>query len=155
MNFKYQTLNIVFFQFRYLQFVLIVFSTFIFGCSIPNLENPECDEARETVKQFYSNHFGGDLKPNLNNLKKSEIFLTPRLFEELKNQNETNTDYFTQTEDYPKAFRVGSCSVKSESKAVFEVLLFWRDETRSEQKEIFVETVKESDKWLIDKVEIK
>jgi hypothetical protein len=43
--------------------------------------------------------------------------------------------------------------VASENKVVFQVVLFWKDDTRSEQREIKVETVKRNDKWLIDKVE--
>lgn len=153
MNFKFQISNFKFFKFRYLPFVLIFFSIFTFGCSVPSLEKPECDEARETVKQFYSNHFGSDLKPSSENLKKSESFLSSKLFQELKKQDETAKDYFTQTDDYPKAFRVGGCEVASPNKTVFEILLFWRDDSRSEQREIKVETIKENEKWLIDKVE--
>ena len=154
MNFTFHISNFKGFQFCFLQFVLII-SIFNFGCSVPNLEQAECDEARETVKQFYSTHFGSGLKPNSENLKKSEGFLTPRLFDELTKQNEPAKDYFTQTDDYPKAFRVGGCDVVSENKTVFEILLFWKDDTRNDQREIKVETVKETEKWLIDKVQNK
>lgn len=161
MSFKFKVSSLRLLQFKFISnafrnknFYLLFFASGILfsACSIPNLEKPECVESRETVKQFYSVHFGNDLKPNLENLKKSESYLTPRLFEELKNQNETAKDYFTQTEDYPKAFRVGGCEVVSQNKTVFEILLFWKDDTRNEQREIKVETVKENEKWLIDKV---
>lgn len=92
------------------------------------------------------------MKPKQEKLENSKTFLTERLFEEIKSKDVTAKDYFTQTEDYPKAFRVGGCEAVSGEKTIFEVLLFWRDETRSEQKEIKVETVKENNKWLIDKV---
>ncbi|CAN5866117.1 hypothetical protein BH20ACI4_BH20ACI4_16540 [soil metagenome] len=155
MNFKFQISNFKFFQFCFVQFVLVISCIFYFGCSLPSLENPECNEARETVKEFYSKHFGNGLKPSLANLKKSEVFLTARLFQELKNQNEPAKDYFTQTDDYPKAFRVGGCDAVEQNKTVFEILLFWKDDTRNEQREIKVESVKENGKWLIDKVENK
>lgn len=122
---------------------------------MPNLEKPECTESKEIIKQFYSNHFGGDLKPSQANLEKIRPALTANLFEVLKGKNETEFDYFTQTADYPKAFRVGGCEVNSENKTIFEILLFWKDENRSEQREIKVETVKENGNWLIDKVESK
>lgn len=135
--------------------ILILTSLFSAACSIPNLEKPECIESREIVKQFYSFHFGNDLKPDDQSLKQREIFLSRRLFDELKKQTVSREDYFTQTEDYPKAFRVGGCEVISENKTVFEVLLFWKNETRSDQVEIKVETVKENNNWVIDKVERK
>ncbi len=157
MSFKFQVPSSKFYVSVYrskflVSLVLLLQVIFTISCSIPNLEKPECVGSRETVKQFYSFHFGNELKPNLENLKKSENLLTQRLFEELNNQNETANDYFTQTDDYPKAFRVGGCEVVSQNKTVFEILLFWKDDTRNEQREIKVETVKENEKWLIDKV---
>lgn len=147
------------FKIQSIKFYLLlttIFCLFLnFACSVPNLEKPECVESREIIKQFYSNHFGGDLKPNQANLEKIRPALTANLFEELKSKNESAFDYFTQTEDYPKAFRVGGCEAISENKTIFEILLFWKDEVRNEQREIKVETVKESGKWLINKVETK
>ena len=92
------------------------------------------------------------MKPSKENLQKREKFLSDNLKQKLNAQAETATDYFTATDDYPKAFRVGSCEIVSEQKAVFQIVLFWRDNTRSEQREIKVETVKQNNKWLIDKV---
>lgn len=126
-----------------------------FACNVPNLEKAECGESRVIIKQFYSNRFGGEMKPNPANLEKVKNSLTTNLFEELKNKNETALDYFTQTADYPKAFRVGGCEVISNDKTKFEVLLFWKDEIRTEQREITIEIVNEDGKWLIEKVESK
>lgn len=140
---------------RIVFFGLIFIAFLNFSCSVPNLEKPECTESREIIKQFYSNHFGGDLKPNQANLEKMKNSLTANLLAELKGKNENEFDYFTQTNDYPKAFRVGGCEVISENKTGFEILLFWKDESRSEQREIKVETVKENGNWLINKVENK
>jgi len=125
----------------------------LLSCSIPNLEKPECTTARQTVREFYSFHFGGDMKLSKENLQKRERFLTDELKQNLAAQAESPKDYFTATDDYPKAFRVGDCSAASENKVVFQVVLFWKDDTRSEQREIKVTTVKQNDKWLIDKVE--
>ena len=130
-----------------------IFSFSFFACSVPNLEKSECAAARQTVKEFYSVHFGNDMKPSPENLRASEKFLTPELKEKLKNAGEGANDYFTATEDYPKAFRVGGCQVtEPNEKAVFGVLLFWKDENRNEQREIKVETVKQNDKWLVSNV---
>jgi hypothetical protein len=82
-----------------------------------------------------------------------EKYLTSDLVKALAASSEQSSDYFTQTEDFPKAFRVGTCDAVSDDKAELQVLLFWKDDTRSEQKEVQVEAVKRSDTWLINKVE--
>jgi hypothetical protein len=143
-------------KWKVIWFALSIFHfPFSIGCSIPNLEKPECAAARQTVREFYSYHFGNDMKPSEENLRQREKFLTARLKQNLAAQSDGKKDYFTETDDYPKAFRVGSCEAASTDKTVFEVVLFWKDDTRSEQREIKVETVKQNDKWLINKVENK
>ncbi len=124
----------------------------LLSCSVPNLENPVCNDSRQAVKEFYSLHFGSDMKPSDENLELREKFLTDELKQELLNQRDGAKDYFTATDDYPKAFRVGSCAVENENKTVFQVVLFWRDDTRSQQREIKVETIKQNHKWLINKI---
>ena len=92
------------------------------------------------------------MKPSTENLKLREKFLTPELFKALSGSNETAVDYFTATTDYPKTFRTGECKVISPTETEFQVVLLWRDDKRSEQKEVSVKAIKSSDKWLIDKV---
>ncbi len=128
---------------------------FTLSCSVPNLESPECTAARTPVRGFYSFHVGNEMKPSAENLKLREGFLTPELRRELAKQSETDRDYFTQTDDYPKTFRVGECQAVSPEKAIFQVVLFWKDATRSQQREINVEAVKQNESWLINKVESK
>ena len=129
---------------------------FFVSCSIPNLETADCKDSRDAVKQMYSVHFGGDMKPTADNLKSGEKFLTEELISELRTPTDDKTDYFTQTDDYPKAFRIGSCSVSQPGERVLiQILLFWKDDNRSEEKEIFVESVKRDGKWLISKVSAK
>ena len=95
------------------------------------------------------------MKPSPENLKLREGFLTAELNRELAKQSAGIQDYFTQTDDYPKTFRVGECQTVSPEKTVFQVVLFWKDDTRSEQREINVEAVKQNENWLINKVENK
>ena len=126
------------------------------ACSIPNLESPECAEARTAVKEFYSFHFGNDMKPSPENLKLREKFLSKNLFKSLSSLNQTQYDYFTRTEDYPKAFRVAACGVvPATGSADFSVQLFWKSETREEQREIRVILIREDGKWVIDEVNPK
>lgn len=163
MSFRFQTLG---FKFRNLIFncqvpranlfllFTLCFILFTFAaCSMPNLEKPECTAARQTVKEFYSFHFGGEMKPSKENLRKREKFLSDDLKRALATpQTETATDYFTQTDDYPKAFRIGECAATDENRTVFQVVLFWKDDVRSEQREVKVEAVKQDGKWLINSV---
>jgi hypothetical protein len=142
------------------KFKILVFSftfyflLFTFSCSIPNLEKPECTQAKMQVKKLYSFHFGNDMKPSKENLKLREEYLTAELKQELEKQTETKKDYFTQTDDYPKAFRIGECAVvEADKKVNLQVVLFWRDDKRSEQREVNVEAVKENETWLVNKVE--
>jgi hypothetical protein len=127
----------------------------LLSCSIPNLESAECTKARDSVREFYSFHLGNDMKPSTENLKLREKFLSKELIKTLSASTETAKDYFTQTDDYPKAFRIGGCQLASPEKTIFDVLLFWKTDTRSEQRTIKVEAVKENDRWLVDKVENK
>jgi hypothetical protein len=130
----------------------ILHFTFCISCSIPNLESPECGEAQNTVREFYSFHLGNDMKPSAENLKLREKFLSKELFKTLSASNETAKDYFTKTDDYPKASRTGGCEAAQPGKTIFEVLLFWKDDKRDEQRKIKIEAIKENDKWLINKV---
>lgn len=131
-----------------------LFCLLMASCSVPNLEKPECAAARQTVKELYSFHFGNDMKLSKENLKQREKFLTDDLKQYLFRKEENPKDYFTGTVDYPKAFRVGVCDVVEPVKKVnFQILLFWKDDKRNEQREINVEIVNKNDKWLVNKVE--
>ncbi len=90
------------------------------------------------------------------NLKLREKFFSNELKQKLASQPESATDYFTATDDYPKAFRLGSCEMLEPNKKVnMQIVLFWKTETRNEQREVQVEVIKENDNWLINKVESK
>lgn len=134
---------------------ILSFGFLISGCgvSVPSLETPECTSAKPNVKSLYSYHFDNDMKPSAENLKMHERFLSKELFTKLSASKENAIDYFTQTENYPKAFRIGGCQTVSPDIAVFEIALLWRDGERSEERKIKVESVKENGNWLVNKVE--
>jgi hypothetical protein len=122
------------------------------SCSVPNLEEPECREARQTVKKLYSFHFGNDMQPTIENLKQRETFLTSEFFNKVQTPA-GEIDPFTLTNDLPKAFRVGGCRVAEPQRRVnFGVLLFWKTDARSQQREITVEAVKQNNKWLVNQI---
>ena len=129
------------------------------GCSIPNLEETDCREARGPVREFYSFHFGNDMHLTEENIRLREKYFTHRLSGELlydaAADSEKTTEYFTAapTNDLPKAFRVGECKVVEPGDRVqFDVLMFWKDDVRTEQKHVFTSLKKENGTWLIDSV---
>lgn len=134
-------------------FCIFNFAFLIASCgSIPNLEPRECAESSSVVKEFYSYHFGNEMRFSQENLRLREKFLTPEFYKNLQNIQTENDVFTTNNTDFPKAFRIGKCEVISPEKTVLEIVLFWRDDTRSEEKKIKAETVKQGDKWLIDKI---
>src|SRR6266404_3546674 len=88
-------------------FCILHFALCISSCSIPSLESPQCAEARDTVKQFYSFHFANDMHPSPENLKFRERFLTPEFYKTLVATESTKTDVFTASDDPPKTFKIG------------------------------------------------
>lgn len=131
---------------------LLLTASFLLGCSVPNLANPECDQARDVVREFYSYHFGHNLGFGEEDLNARRDYLTPEFLANLSNVP-AGVDPFTRTADAPKAFRAGECKILEPGKRTsFEVLLFWKDDVRSEQRPITVELVNRDGKWLIDKV---
>jgi hypothetical protein len=136
---------------RFIFFCLLSSVFCLLSCSVPNLEAPECTDSRAVVREFYSNHFGNEMKFTAENLKAREKYLAPD-FARLLQKFVTDSDPFTLSEDAPKAFRVGSCKAVAPDKTEIQVLLFWKDDARSEQREINVEAVKQNDKWLINNI---
>lgn len=88
----------------------------------------------------------------MENLKQRERFLTPELSKSMESGQEDVDPFTTGTQDFPKAFRVGECKEISSEHIEFQLLLFWRDDTRNEQREIKVNALKQNDKWLVDRV---
>jgi hypothetical protein len=131
--------------------LLLIANCLLGACSIPNLEPPECDKARDVVREVYSRHFGYERSIRAS-IDQQKEFLTPRLFAEL-DSTQPVYDPFTLTDDPPMAFRVGGCRVlEPEHRVDLEVLLFWKTDTRSEQRPIRVEADNSTGKWLIDRV---
>jgi len=132
---------------------LLLASYCLAACSVPNLEEPDCRESRDVVREFYSLHFGNDMHQSAANIQLREKYLTGQLKDKLLAASPTDSDYFTASSDFPKAFRVGECKVNSQGKDVnFNILLFWKDDLRTEQKHISVAVKKENDTWRIDSV---
>lgn len=139
---------------RRLFYSALIILCFCFSGCIKSLESPECTQARDTIKKFYSYHLDSLIHPDAESVREREEFLTDELKQKMP--NEAANDYFTQTmEDFPKAFRVGECQTIAPDRVAFEVLLFWKTDTRTEERRIMVGAAKENEKWLVDKVSLK
>ncbi|MGI8812265.1 MAG: hypothetical protein ACR2IH_07015 [Pyrinomonadaceae bacterium] len=141
-------------ELRTILFVFVLSSTVLFAtaCSMPNLENPACTDARSAASRFYGFHFGGDMTFSQENLAAREKYLTPEFYRSLQTRNDAGDVFTTGTADVPKAFRVGECESTAGDQAIVQVLLFWRDSSRSEQRAIHVDMLKRNGEWLIDKI---
>lgn len=138
-------------------FCLLILTVFLSltGCGsiyIPNLEDSQCTESREAVKKFYSFHFDNGLQFSPDNLKLREKFLTDDFVKSLQNLQTENDIFTSNSDDVPRAFRLGECKVIEPNKTHVEVLLLWRDEKESRQQIINAEAVRQDDKWLINKI---
>jgi hypothetical protein len=122
----------------------------IAACSIPSLEKPECTQARDSVKQFYSWYLATDADERSSHPEIYGKFISSTF--PLDRGSNWETDPYLLTNNFPKTFRVGTCKVTDSEHLELQVLLLWRDDTRNEQREVHVETVKVGDKWLINNV---
>lgn len=125
---------------------------FVAACSIPNLEPAECVEARDSARQFYSFHFGNEMRPSAENFKAREKYLTPRYFASLATYPESGVDPFTLTTDYPRTFKLAECKVASPSDIDLKIQVYWRDDTKTEQQAVQANFIKQDGKWLLDGV---
>jgi len=134
--------------------ILIGFSLFTgsLACSIPNLESIPCVDSRNAVREFYSFHFGNNMLFTPDDLKAREKFLTPEFVEKLRGSRENTDPFTTGTDDIPKAFRAGECREVSPGRTAVEVVLFWRDDTRSEERKISTEMVNRGGTWLVNDI---
>lgn len=133
--------------------MLLALAVLLPGCDIPNLDPPECAASRTAVREFYSFHFGNDMKVSPDGIKLREKFLTSDLAAKSSGAAEGTDPFTTGTSDLPKTFRAAECRVISSDRIEFDVLLFWKDDTRTEQKAIKVQTAKVGEDWLIDRIE--
>lgn len=132
-----------------------VCAAWLAGCSLPTLEEPECAAAKGVAKEFYSFHFANDMRFSPENLDARRKYLSPAAVAALPAAG-TDADVFTTGDaDYPKAFRIGGCRVSGADSAEVEVLLFWKTDTRTEQRAIRVSAVRLGERWLIDRFYLK
>ncbi len=129
-----------------------LFTVLSVGCGAPTLETPECREARPTIREFYSYHFANEMLFTKESLQARDRFLTSDFRKDLETSPDGVDVFTTGSDDIPRAFREGKCTTISSDHTTFEVLIFWRDDTRTEQRQINVEAKKTATGWRIDRV---
>ena len=122
------------------------------SCGVPKLESAACTEAKDAVREFYSYHFGHDMKFSPEGLKAREKFLTLEFAGAMSGAPAGTDPFTTGTTDIPRAFRVGECHDLTPERTESEVLLLWRDDARTEQRTIVIETVDKNDRWLVNAI---
>jgi hypothetical protein len=118
------------------------------SCSVPTLESESCLQAQGSLKKLLSLHFDKGFEGGKEYKEHRSQYITDRLKDEIDAR--PGFDYLTQTIDPPKAFRIGTCTERGKDVVSLSVLLFWRDEKRSEQREVNIVLKRVGDKWLTD-----
>lgn len=122
------------------------------GCSVPNLETPACVESKNKLREFYSYHFGNEMAFTAEGFEARERFLTPEFAQVVKGSSAGTDPFTTGSEDIPRAFRIAECREITVERTETNVLLFWRTDDRTEQRQITVETVDRNDTWLVSRI---
>ena len=79
-------------------------------------------------------------------------FLSPALVDQLLDTPEGVDPFTTGDADVPKAFRAGECRVLTPVRTQFDLIIFWRDDKRSEQRTLKVDLVKTESGWVVDEI---
>lgn len=128
---------------------LLVTANWQLACSIPKLESPQCAEAGDQVKEFYSWYLGTDAEQRTQEMY--QRFISPN-FPKDRGSNWESDPYFLST-SLPTTFKIGKCELKDDAHARVQVQLYWRLANKTDQKEVYADVVRSGDRWLIEKVE--
>lgn len=118
------------------------------SCSVPNLESASCIQAQASLKKLLSLHFDKGFEGGPRYKKQREEYITDRLKGEI--DSKSGFDYLTQTNDPPKAFRIGTCTENGNDEVSLSVLLFWKDDKRDEQREVNIMMKRIAGLWRAD-----
>lgn len=129
---------------------ILLFATFLISsCSIPNLEGQQCTEARDAVREFYSWYMGTDAAVR----EKQRDVYNRYIASDFHSTAVTDNDPFYLSDTTPTTFKIGKCEQKDDSHITIQIQLYWRQDRKTDQKEVYANVTKSGDKWLIDKVE--
>jgi hypothetical protein len=127
---------------------LLASPIWIASCSIPNLEGQQCTETRDVVREFYSWYLGTD--PAMR--EKQRDVHDRYIASDFRSAAVSGLDPFFLSDTTPTTFKIGKCEVKDDSHVDIQVQIYWRQEQKIDQKEVYADVEKVGDKWLIDEV---
>src|SRR5262249_32250576 len=120
------------------------------SCSIPNMETQQCSEARDSVKEFYSWYLGTDSEQRA---KQPDVFKKYLASASALGNTNEGTDPFFNSATPPTTFKIGKCEMVDQTHTDIQVQLYWREGPKTDQKEVYADTVKSGDRWQIEKIE--
>ena len=129
--------------------LLLLTGSFQLACSIPNLEGQQCTEARDAVREFYSWYMGTDAEMRQKQIDVFNRYVAPNFHSAAG----PDSDPFYLSQTTPTTFKIGKCEQKDDSQVTVQVQLYWRQDGKTDQKEVYAEVKKATSGWLIDKVE--
>ena len=130
-------------------FCLSLIAYCFIGCSIPKLETPQCSEAGDQVKEFYSWYLGTDAEMRGRQRDVYDRFISPKFQTDVAD----GTDPFFRSTTPPTTFKIGKCESINDTQGKIQVQLYWRFENKTDQKEVYADVAKSGDRWLIERVE--
>ena len=132
--------------------LIAVFATlFAASCRVETFDESPCGQAKGEAHRLYSFHLGNDMTPSPEHLELRKRYLTDELYKQLST-SDSRTDYFTSSENFPRTFKIGQCSLKSPEEATVQVQIYWKDDYSTVQKDLLVDVVKRSGGWLVNSV---
>jgi hypothetical protein len=117
---------------------------------IPNPESQQCSEARDSVKEFYSWYLGTDPEQRR---KQPEVFRKYISGTSSLNAVNSDLDPFFNSPTPPTTFKIAKCETADADHTNIQVQLYWRQDLKIEQREVYADTVRTGDTWQIDRIE--
>ena len=125
------------------------------ACGIPVLEDQQCRDSRETLREFYSLYLGtppekrqetwsSDFQKYIRPDAAVYAYAAPEI------------DPFWNSAQPPRSFRIAKCTITGSLTTTNQVQLFWRDDTayKSEQKEVMVDSALTDTGWQITAIRV-
>jgi hypothetical protein len=120
------------------------------GLSIPNLEDQQCSTARDATREFYSWYLGTDADTRAKQKDIHDRYVSPAFSSDAV----SGIDPFLLSDTAPTTFKIGKCEQMDDSHVNMQVQLYWRHDSKTDQKEVYAEMTKNNgDNWMIDKVD--
>lgn len=138
-------------------FCLLAFAFSLLGCgSIPNLESPECTQARDSVRQFYSWYFGTDAEQRAKQPEIIRKFMAASFVPYKVGGIEREPDPYTMTRSMPTTFKLAQCKASGPESVYLKVQFLWKPGESGENGEmvrlVHLQIVKDAESWKISSI---